>query len=132
MLHLHDDEAAPLERYTFSALPSSARLARDSIRSYAERRGLGSGHAFDLILAAGEAVANAIEYGARGPETKFSVELSTSEDEVLVRVESDGHWRSTPSHDDRGRGIAIMRACAKHVEVSSNSERTLLTLAFAV
>ncbi len=132
VLRLDNDAAAPLERYTFSALPSSARIARDSIRSYAERRGLDSVHVFDLILAAGEAVANAIEYGARGPETTFSVEVSTSEDEVLVRVESDGHWRSTPSHDDRGRGIAIMRACAKHVELSSTSERTLLTLAFAV
>ncbi len=132
VLRLHDDEAAPLERYTFSALPSSARLARDSIRSYAERRGVAPVRAFDLILAAGEAVANAIEYGARGPETTFSVELSTSEDGVVVRVESDGHWRSSPSHEDRGRGIAIMRACAKHVEVSSTSERTLLTLAFTV
>jgi len=132
VLRLQAGVAPSLERYTFSSLPSSARLARDSIRSYAERRGLESIHAFDLVLAAGEAIANAIEYGARGPETTFSVELSAGDGEVLVRVESDGHWRCTPSHEDRGRGIAIMRACAKHVEVSSTSERTLLTLAFGV
>jgi anti-sigma regulatory factor (Ser/Thr protein kinase) len=83
------------------------------------------------VLAAGEAVANAIEYGARSAEATFTVEISRDGTELRVSVESDGHWRSTPSHKDRGRGIAIMRACATEVEVSSTSERTHLTLTFA-
>jgi anti-sigma regulatory factor (Ser/Thr protein kinase) len=122
---------APSERYTYSAVPNSARIARDAIRSYAERSGVGRAEAFDMVLAAGEAIANAIEYGARSPEGTFTVELIRDGSELRISVESDGHWRSTPSHKDRGRGMQIMRACATHVEVSSTAERTHLTLAFS-
>jgi hypothetical protein len=50
---------------------------------------------------------------------------------VVLRVESSGHWRTTPSQGERGRGMQIMRACAQHVEITSTVDRTKLTLAFA-
>ncbi|HTC31312.1 MAG TPA: SpoIIE family protein phosphatase [Candidatus Acidoferrum sp.] len=131
LLRREASEPAPSERYTYSAVPNSARIARDAIRSYAERRGVGRAEAFDMVLAAGEAIANAIEYGARSPEGTFTIEVVREGTELRISVESDGHWRSTPSHKDRGRGMQIMRACAKHVEVSSTAERTHLTLAFS-
>ncbi len=131
LLRRADSAPAPVERYTYSAIPNSARLARDAIRGYAERCGIGRDLTYDIVLAAGEAVANAIEYGARSPEATFTVEISRDGTELRVSVESDGHWRSTPSDKDRGRGIAIMRACATELEVSSTSERTHLTLTFA-
>ncbi|HTV93425.1 MAG TPA: SpoIIE family protein phosphatase [Verrucomicrobiae bacterium] len=121
----------PVERYTYSAVPNSARIARDAIRSYAEQHGMNRADSFDIVLAAGEAIANAIEYGAHSPEGTFTVELVRDDAELQVSVESEGHWRSTPSHKDRGRGMQIMRACAKNVEVSSTAERTHLTLAFS-
>ena len=131
MLHRDRSAAAPIERYTFSALPSFARLARDATRSYAERAGLAPERVFDVIIAAGEAVANAIEHGSRAEGALFGLELTTVDDEVLVRVESGGHWRSTPSRSERGRGVQIMRACAKHVQITSTVDRTRLTLTFA-
>jgi anti-sigma regulatory factor (Ser/Thr protein kinase) len=123
-------EAAPLERYTFSALPNFARLARDATRSYAERAGLARERVFDVIVAAGEAVANAIEHGSRADEALFVLELAALDDELIVRVESSGHWRSTPSRSERGRGLQIMRACAKHVQITSTVDRTRLMLTF--
>jgi anti-sigma regulatory factor (Ser/Thr protein kinase) len=131
MLRRDEAAAAPVERYTFSALPNFARLARDATRSYAERAGLAQDRVFDVIVAAGEAVANAIEHGNRTPEATVALELSTVDGEVIVRVESNGHWRTTPSENERGRGIAIMRACAQHLEITSTVDRTQLTLAFA-
>jgi anti-sigma regulatory factor (Ser/Thr protein kinase) len=131
MLRRNATAGAVLERYTFSALPHFARLARDATRSYAERAGLTPDRVFDVIVAAGEAVANAIEHGHRAADATFALELSTVDGEVLVRVESHGHWRSTPSQSERGRGIQIMRACAQHVEIASTVDHTRLTLAFA-
>ncbi len=131
MLRRHETPAAPTERYVFSALPNFARLARDATRSYAERAGLPPARVFDVIVAAGEAVANAIEHGSRAPDATFGLELASVDGDVLVRVESHGHWRTTPSQTERGRGIQIMRACAQHVEIASTVERTKLTLAFA-
>ncbi|HTU69816.1 MAG TPA: SpoIIE family protein phosphatase [Candidatus Baltobacteraceae bacterium] len=120
----------PVERYTFSARPSAARLAREAIRHYAKRLGLTDEEGFDLLVAIGEAVANAIEYGNPDPEATFEVEALSGNGEVILHVESSGHWRTTPSQGDRGRGLRIMRACAREVEVSSTAERTRLTLAF--
>ena len=123
--------AAEAEHYTFSALPHFARLARDATRSYVERAGLAPDKVFDVVVAAGEAVANAIEHGSRAPDATFGLELASVDSEVLVRVESHGHWRSTPSQSERGRGIHIMRACAQHVEITSTVDRTQLILSFA-
>ena len=123
--------AAQAEHYTFSALPHFARLARDATRSYVERAGLAPDKVFDVVVAAGEAVANAIEHGSRAPDATFGLELASVDSEVLVRVESHGHWRSTPSQSERGRGIHIMRACAQHVEITSTVDRTQLILSFA-
>lgn len=132
MLRRDERDAAPVERYTFSVLPQFARLARDATRSYAERAGLAPAAVFDVIVAVGEAVANAIEHGDHAPSATFSLELALVDGEVLVRIESGGHWRTTPSQGERGRGIQIMRACAAHVEITSTVDRTKLTLAFAL
>jgi anti-sigma regulatory factor (Ser/Thr protein kinase) len=131
VLRRSEESAAPTERYTFSVLPNFARLARDAARSYAARAGLAPAKVFDVIVAVGEAVANAIEHGDHGPNATFGIELSTVDGDVVVRVESGGHWRTTPSLGERGRGIAIMRACAQHVEIASTMNRTKITLAFA-
>lgn len=131
VLHRRDiGGVKPVERYTFSSLPSAARLAREAIRHYAQRLGLSDEARFDLLVASGEAVANAIEYGDPSPEATFAVEAVNAGGEIVLHVESRGHWRTAPSGSDRGRGLRIMRACAKDVEVSSTAERTRLTLAF--
>jgi len=124
--------ATAVERYTFSSLPNSARLARDSIRSFAQRCGVDSMRLFDVVIAGGEAVANAIEHGSASPGTTFSIELAAGPAQMLVRVESAGHWRTAPSQTDRGRGVAIIRTCAKNVEIRSSAERTQLTMTFDV
>jgi len=131
MLRRDRSAAAPVERYIYSALPKFARLARDATRAYAERSGLTRERVFDVMVAAGEAVANAIEHGSRADDAVFVLELATVDDEMLVRIESSGHWRSTPSRSERGRGVQIMRACAEHVQITSTVDRTLLTLTFA-
>jgi anti-sigma regulatory factor (Ser/Thr protein kinase) len=131
MVHANQSDAAPLERYTFSALPNFARLARDATRSYAERAGLERERVFEVIVAAGEAVANAIEHGSREDGALVVLELAIVDDEVVVRVENAGHWRSAPSRGERGRGVQIMRACATHVQITSTVDRTRLILTFA-
>jgi anti-sigma regulatory factor (Ser/Thr protein kinase) len=117
------------ERYTFSALPQSARLFRDAIRDFSERCGITGDRQFNILVASGEAIANAIEHGDQEPGTAMSVDVSCDGDSLSVAVENRGHWR-TASSEHRGRGIGIMRACANRVELSSSSERTKVSLAF--
>lgn len=132
MLHRDSAGVGMVERYTYSTLPAFASLARDAIESYAERLGVSPAKRFNLIVAAGEAIANAIEHSDRSPGSTFTIELITANGEILLQVESRGHWRASPEQSDRGRGIPIMNACARSVEISSTSARTRVILTFNV
>ena len=50
--------------------------------------------------------------------------------ELVVTVDSFGHWQMFTPRDERGRGIPIMRSCSKRLEISSTHERTRITLTF--
>jgi anti-sigma regulatory factor (Ser/Thr protein kinase) len=131
-IHRNGVADAGQAHYVYSALPCAARVAREAVRAFAERANVPAAVCEDIVIAAGEAVANAIEHGDRAPDARFSIELLASSGDFTMRIASDGHWRSAGSQPDRGRGMHIMRACAQHMEVSSTYERTLVTLAFSV
>lgn len=121
---------APQERYVYSAKPSTARLARDAVRHFVESSGVGEPASFDILLGVGEAVANAIEHGLGEPSSTFAIDLQSDAEGFAISVESDGHWRSTDASELRGRGLTIMRASSHSMHVSSNQERTRVTLSF--
>jgi anti-sigma regulatory factor (Ser/Thr protein kinase) len=125
-----EDEIPSVERYVFTALPASARLARDSVLSFAIRAGVPRHRLTDVVIASGEAVANAIEHGDRSPGATFTIELAVRDEDFVAIVESRGHWRSAASQPERGRGMHIMRSCTKHLEVASTIDATRLTLVF--
>ena len=132
MLHRDSTRAAMVERYTYSALPAFASLARNAIDNYAARLEIGIEQRFNLKVASGEAIANAIEHGEQSVDATFAVEMIAGGGQLLLRVESRGHWRATPAQSNRGRGIPIMNACARTVEISSTSTRTHVILTFDV
>jgi anti-sigma regulatory factor (Ser/Thr protein kinase) len=121
--------ARPVERYTVSAVPTSARLLRDAVRNYADRAGITGDQQFSAVVASGEAIANAIEHGEQEAGTAMTVAVSADEGRLRIDVESRGHWRSTSS-ENRGRGVSIMRAYASNLELTSTSERTRVSLTF--
>jgi len=90
------------------AVHSAAELA--TVRS-AMRRWLSppldAGAADEVLLASGEALANAIEHG----EAPITVSLEWSAADVLVlRVRDSGAWRVSGDTTSRGLGIPIMTA----------------------
>lgn len=117
------------ERYTFCAIPQSARLLRDAIRDFAERCGITGDRQFSALVGCGEAIANAIEHGEQEPGTVMSVELSFDGTHMTAKIENRGHWRTSMS-EHRGRGISIMRSYAARLELSTSSERTCVSLTF--
>jgi anti-sigma regulatory factor (Ser/Thr protein kinase) len=120
---------ATRERYTFSAVPPSARLFRDAIRDFTERWGITGDRQFNVLIACGEAIANAIEHGDQQPGTAMNVELSYEDGALAVDIENRGHWR-TSSSEHRGRGMGIMRAYAERLALASSSEKTRVSLLF--
>jgi anti-sigma regulatory factor (Ser/Thr protein kinase) len=120
---------APVPGYVFSAVSTVAPLARAildrvlrGLRYDEERR-------FGVLVAAGEAVANAIEHAYRGEDPgliRFSIEHELCG--LVVTIEDFGHWRSFVKREDRGRGIDLMRAFSDGVQIKSRQDSTSVVL----
>ena len=119
----------PYERHVFTSVPSSARLFRDAVRTFVNRAGISGDQQFSIIVAAGEAIANAIEHGDSDASGSTILEMTHENGELHLNVESRGHWRNTDS-ENRGRGVTIMRAYARRLSISSTSARTRVSLTF--
>ena len=73
-----------------------------------------------MLIAAGEALANAIEHGHRdraGGTVRLRV-IAVA-DRVHVTVVDSGSWKPPVAAANRGRGIALMRALMNDVTIES-------------
>lgn len=121
--------AGPVE-LRLPAAPSSAAVARRLAARYARVVELGPERTFDLIIAVGEAVANAVEHAYRGKIGEFVLRLSACDEKILGEVQDLGTWREGRPDPDRGRGLAILRATTQRFALNRSSAGT--TVAFAV
>lgn len=115
-------------RVDLSAVPQSCRTARVLIRKFLSDHGVDEGRASDILLAAGEAVTNAVEHAyADGEPRDFSISLDFDGDRVSVIVRDAGRWR-VGTREDRGRGIPLMRATMDDVKIDTTVAGTEVRL----
>jgi len=82
------------------------------------RCGLSRRAAEDVLIAVGEACANAIEHGLRHNPGRIRLTAEASATRLRVTVRDTGRWRPGPSGDGyRGHGIALMRAVMHQVDI---------------
>jgi anti-sigma regulatory factor (Ser/Thr protein kinase) len=85
----------------------------------------------DVLIAAGEAVANAIEHGHRhSPDGLISLRATALVNEVQLTITDTGSWKlpqSTPE-PHRGRGIALMRRFMHGVTIDHGAAGTTVHL----
>lgn len=124
---------APRElRLTLPATPEQLRPMRAALDRWATSVGLAEATVADLQLAVGEAVANAVEHAYRGgPPGTVDVSLAVgplSGGGVAVRVADAGSWRRPlPDAGHRGRGLAMIRALGRNVDVRRGPLGTVVT-----
>jgi serine phosphatase RsbU (regulator of sigma subunit)/GAF domain-containing protein/anti-sigma regulatory factor (Ser/Thr protein kinase) len=133
----HDDVAlllyrhpAPLEM-NFPAHASHLAETRDALRDWLTRARVDPDQTHDMLIAAGEAVANAIEHGHRhSPDGIISLRATALVDEVELMIVDTGSWKPPqPAVDThRGRGITLMRALMQHVAIHPDSAGTTVHL----
>ncbi len=123
----------PAERIDLEvpASPESVPLVRDQVRLWLQQNDSDPREAYRVLVACGEACANAIEH-AYGP-TKGTLRLSgtVSHDVVNLTVEDRGEWR-IPRDDDRGRGLGIMKSLMGSVEIESGNRGTRVVLRHSI
>jgi PAS domain S-box-containing protein len=119
-------QPAPLEM-DFAADVRQLGPSRTALRSWLTRAGVEPDQIQDMLIAAGEAVANAIEHGHRDrPEGIISLRATAAVDGLQVSVIDTGVWK-TPRQvtgENRGRGISLMRCLVQDLSIHSNDAGT--------
>jgi serine/threonine-protein kinase RsbW len=110
--------------------PRASRAVRVGVERFGREHGV-SDDDMDLFLTAlGEAIANAVEHGARlSRDVSINVEVRIGGDRIIAHVQDDGEGFNPPSvaepslpeaNSERGRGLPIIRRCSDFFAVTSS------------
>lgn len=134
----YDDDVAlllyrhpgPLE-VTFPAESTQLAPVRRTLRAWLERCGLTGPTIQDVLVAAGEACANAVEHGHRdSPDQAVRLLASATAVDLRLVVTDTGSWKTpSPEHNThRGRGTALMRAIMHQVTIEPSATGTTVEM----
>jgi anti-sigma regulatory factor (Ser/Thr protein kinase)/GAF domain-containing protein len=120
---------APLD-LTFPADAEYLAPTRTALRDWLTKNRVERGQAMKLLMAVGEAVANAIEHGHRAnPNGMISLSAVALSNQVQVTISDTGSWRPPlQNNSHRGRGTALMRSLMQHVTVETGASGTVVQL----
>ncbi|WP_442932987.1 SpoIIE family protein phosphatase [Mycobacterium kyogaense] len=101
--------------------------SRAALRTWLGSAGVSQEQTLDVLIAVGEAVANAIEHGHRDdPGGTVSLHASAYADHLWVTIRDTGSWKpqaETPAVH-RGRGLGLMQALMQDVSIDSQTTGT--------
>ncbi|GIE82141.1 histidine kinase [Actinoplanes philippinensis] len=111
----------------------STRLApvRSALRGWLDRCGIDAATVQNVLVAAGEACANAIEHGHREhPGGRIRLRAAATAADLRLTVSDSGRWKTPdPSAAPyRGRGLKLMRAFMHTVTVTSGTTGTVVDM----
>ncbi|MGK5519652.1 ATP-binding protein [Micromonospora sp. URMC 107] len=113
--------------WTYPSKPTSAAAMRRDVRASLEDLDVDPDTVADLLLAASEAVNNAVEHAQRPTRPEVRVRLRVADDTVRISVRDFGTWRDRRPAMDRGRGATLMNAYGD-VRLVSTAEGTIVTI----
>jgi CheY-like chemotaxis protein/anti-sigma regulatory factor (Ser/Thr protein kinase) len=106
------DAAAPAVAWRFPSTVTSVPAVRRRLRLFLDAATRDPDEAYDLLLAACEAVTNAIEHAREPTQPYVDVSAAVLGGQVRIAVRDYGQWRERQASMDRGRGGALMSAFA--------------------
>ena len=115
-----------LGRWRLPAEPASVPVLRRGLRGVLAEAGVEPDHAYDLLLAAGEAATNAIEHAQDPSEPFVDVTVGVRGNRLEIVVRDFGQWRERVPSMDRGRGSTLMSAFADVTAVPSPTGTTVV------
>jgi anti-sigma regulatory factor (Ser/Thr protein kinase) len=125
---------APLE-LTFPADVTHLAPTRKALRSWLTRARLDPDQAMNVLIAAGEAVANAIEHGHRHkPGGTIVLDATALVDQVQLTITDTGSWKTPQpaANPHRGRGITLMRGLMHDVTINPDPAGTTVQLSVRI
>ncbi|MGC4763754.1 ATP-binding protein [Micromonospora sp. DT46] len=133
--HAHNGDRRPAPEqpaaldtgWTYPSQPTSAAAMRRDVRASLENLDVDPDIVADLLLAASEAVNNAVEHAQRPTRAEVRVRLRVADGTVRISVRDFGTWRDRRPAMDRGRGATLMNAYGD-VRLVSTAEGTTVTI----
>ena len=130
---------APLDVRVSADDPACLSFLRAELRRWLAAAGIGGREASDVMIAAGEATANAVEHATVGrpaDAAPVQVTLTARADHATVRltVTDTGTWRPPPADREepapgtRGHGVIFMHALMNEVTIDPAVHGTTVTL----
>ncbi|VBA32928.1 Sensor histidine kinase TmoS [Mycobacterium innocens] len=123
-------QPGPLE-IGLPARASQLAATRSALRGWLARTMIGPGQAQDVLIAVGEALANAIEHGhRRDPQGTIVLRAIALADRLQLTITDTGSWKPPrpPQDSHRGRGIALMRTLMDDVTIHAGRLGTTVHL----
>ncbi|MEV5432362.1 SpoIIE family protein phosphatase [Streptomyces sp. NPDC052701] len=121
---------APLD-VAFPAEPAQLAAVRRALRGWLDQCGLPLQTVQNVLVAAGEACANAIEHGHRdAPGKSIRLRAETSARDLRLTVADTGRWKvpQPELNRHRGRGVQLMRALMDHVTITPGTTGTVVDM----
>ena len=118
---------------------SCLALLRATLRQWLSAAGIGTAQATDVLIAAGEAAANAFEHAVVGrPADAAPVQITltarAAHTTLQLTVTDTGSWQSPPADREqpapgtRGHGIIFMHALMDDVTIDPSAHGTTVTM----
>ena len=111
--------------------PRSSDQSAPSCASWLDHCDLSTQLAQDALVAAGEAVANAIEHGHRDrPGHEITLRAAVTANRLQLTVSDSGRWLPPGPEPApyRGKGLTLMQAMMDNVSIDAGEDGTTVTM----
>jgi serine/threonine-protein kinase RsbW len=129
-----ESATAPQRDFNFALLPDPSRLSdfRRALTQWMRGHALEPALRTDLLIAAHEAVANAIEHA--GSRAEIHIRATLEPDTIHIEVQDKGTWKhpTTEQAYERGRGLALIAALVTDSHIIHNERGTTLRMSHII
>ena len=114
--------------YTMPDRLEALSTLRTELRAWLSRSGVDRDTAEDVVLAAWEVCANAVEHPVDRKHHDVTLVATVGSSGVCIVVEDTGSWRDTVSRPGRGLGLRLARAMVDRMSIVRRSPGTEVVL----
>jgi anti-sigma regulatory factor (Ser/Thr protein kinase) len=122
---------APL-RIRLPAIPASLAVVRNHLRTWLPTAAVNASTAADVVLAVGEAAANAVEHAVKGATGDVVLEVTAraTDTGLALTVRDNGSWHAPAPgpRGQRGHGSRLMRALVDTVTITPTTQGTTVEM----